>query len=90
MTSTRETSNNGPVETLRDGAIKATIWARFGSNGTFYSVEMSRTYTDEAGNFKTSHSYSGSDLLKVSNLAQRAYERANAMRSADAAGRSSS
>ena len=40
------TENKGPVETLRDGNLKATIWRNFGENGTFYSVEISRTYKD--------------------------------------------
>ena len=28
--SKKETQNNGPVETLRDGALKATIWRNEG------------------------------------------------------------
>ena len=34
-----------PVNTLRDsGGLKATIWKNDSKNGTFYSVEFSRTY----------------------------------------------
>jgi len=62
------TENKGPVETLRDGNLKATIWRNFGENGTFYSVEISRTYKD-GDDYKTAHSFSGAELLKVSRLA---------------------
>lgn len=63
-----------PVETLRDGRLKATIWRNFGDNGTFYSVEISRTYKD-GDDYKNAHSYSGAELLKVSRLSLKAYDR---------------
>jgi len=72
--------SNQPTDTLRDGAIKATIWARNGEKGTFYSVEISRTYKD-GETFKDSHSYSGSELLRVSRLAEQAYDRVRELKS---------
>lgn len=83
MTNTTQHTTNRPVQTLRDGAIKATIWARYGENGTFYSTEISRTYTDEAGKYHDSHSYSGSDLLKVARLSEKAYDAVAKLRAED-------
>ena len=44
--------NNQPADTIRDGSIKATIWANFGEKGTFYTVEISRTYKDDQDNYQ--------------------------------------
>jgi len=63
-----------PVETIRDGSIKATIWKQEGENGAFYTADISRTYTDDAGNYHDSKSISGTDLLKASRLAVKAYD----------------
>lgn len=74
---------NQPADTLRDGALKATIWQNFGDNGNFYSVEFSRTYTDQQGNFRDSHSLSGSEPLQLARLAHKAYDRIAELRGAD-------
>lgn len=66
--------NNKPTETIRDGALKATIWKNQSENGTFYSVDLSRTYQDEQGNYHDSHSFSGSELLRIARLAHKAYD----------------
>ena len=69
-------TNNNPIETLRDGALTATIWANQSSEGkTFHSVTFGRTYTDDAGNVKNADSFSGSDLLKIARLSGQAYDR---------------
>lgn len=78
---TNDTEKKPPVETLRDGAIKATIWANEGEKGTWHSVEISRTYKrPNSEEFSDSYSYSGADLLKVSQLAQKAYERVSELK----------
>lgn len=66
-------SNNQPVHTLRDGAIKATVWANRSEKGTFYSVIVVRGYKDQTDNWKDTDSFSGGDILKASNLYQSAY-----------------
>lgn len=71
---TNENKNQPPIDTLRDGSIKAAIWKNEGEKGTFYSVEFSRTYTKE-DKPASSYSFSGTELLRVSLLAQKAYER---------------
>lgn len=77
--SKKETKNTGPVETLRDGALKATIWRnegkKDGESYVFFTAEISRTYKDDAGNYHDGHSMSAIQLLKVSHLAEKAYDR---------------
>ena len=65
---------NQPTETLRDGSLKATIWKNEGDKGTFFSVNLSRTYKDDAGNYHDSDSFSGTELLRIAHLATRAYD----------------
>lgn len=62
-----------PYATISDGLIKAKIWEMSGPKGEFYSVEIMRSFRDPSGQWKKSYSFSGSELLRVSNLAQRAY-----------------
>lgn len=74
---------NQPTETLRDGRLKATIWKNFGDNGNFYTVNLSRSFKDEAGTWQDSDSYSGAELLRISRLAGKAYDRIGELRQAD-------
>lgn len=74
-----------PIQTLRDGAISASIWKNEGSNGAFYSVTFGRTYTDDAEKPQTADSFSSSDILKVQRIAGKAYDRINELRQSDKA-----
>lgn len=73
---------NKPIDTLRDGQIKATIWENFGEQRNFFSVTFTRTYKDEAGKYRDSDSFSGTQLLRLAHLATRAYDRAVELRQA--------
>lgn len=77
------TDNNKPAETIRDGAIKATIWKNQGEKGAFYSVRIARTWKDEHGQYHDRTDYSGTELLIVSRVALMAYTKVSAMRQAD-------
>ena len=77
--------SNQPIETLRDGSLKATIWSNFGEKGTFYTVNLTRTYKGDGGNYHDSDSFSGSELLRIAHLATRAYDRVGDLRQADKA-----
>lgn len=83
------TNKNQPIDTIREGSLKATIWKNAGDNGDFYSVEISRTYK-QGETFKDSHSFSGSELLRVARLAHIAYDEIAIYRQKDreSAGRS--
>jgi hypothetical protein len=72
-----------PAETLRDGSIKATIWKNEGENGAFYSVSLTRTYTDKDGNPHDVDSFSGTQLLQVAELGKKAYRTCQTHRTAD-------
>jgi len=63
-----------PIKTLRDGLITATLWKNHTDDGAFYSVNLIRSYKDQDGEWNETPSFSGSDLLKASNLATRAYD----------------
>lgn len=65
---------NTPALTIRDGSLKATVWKNQGEKGDFYSVQIIRTYRDEQENWHDSDRFSGSELLRVSRLAQKAYD----------------
>ena len=75
------TTENRPAHTLRDGALKATLWKNEGSKGPFYSVQFSRTFRREDGSYGDSDSFTGADLLKLANLARKAYEQQNRLHS---------
>ena len=72
-------AGNGPVDTLRDRSIKASIWRneteKDGRKRVFFTTSYSRTYEDDDGNLRDSHSFSGAQNLQVARLAQKAYDR---------------
>lgn len=71
-----------PALTLRDGKLKAAIWRNESENGNFYSVTFSRTYKTDEG-YADSTSFSGTELLQLARLADKAYEQAAALREQD-------
>lgn len=72
--------SNRPLETLRDGNLKASIWQNEGDKGPYLMTTLTRTYTDDRGNYHDTSSFSGTDLLRVSELARQAYQRSNELR----------
>lgn len=65
-------------DNIWDGNIKASIWENEGESGQFHSVTFSRTYEDRDGNLRDAHSFAGTDVLKVSELARKAYDEVTA------------
>lgn len=78
------TTNTKPIETLRDGALKATIWKTFGEKGNFFRVRLTRSWKDDAGKYHDSDSFVGTEILRASRLLAQAYDRAIALRRSDA------
>ena len=72
-----------PAATLRDGSLQASIWKNTSENGTFYSTTITRSYQTEDGDYKNTNSYSGTELLKLSRLAAKAYDRELELKAAD-------
>jgi len=56
-----------PVQTLREGRVRASIWENESKNGPFLSVTFDRTYK-EGEEFKSSYSFSYSDLLNFTKV----------------------
>lgn len=67
-------SNQKPVYTLRDRALKATIWRNQSEKGAHYSVQFTKIYTASDQQVKDTHSFSQSDLLRLSYMATKAYD----------------
>lgn len=65
-------SSNAPVDVIRDGALKATIWKNNGENGEFFSTTLSKTF-EQNGALQDGHSFTSGDLLRISELSRRAY-----------------
>lgn len=71
-----QSTTKPPADTLYDRNLRAVIWANQASDGRIrYSVQFTRGYKTEQGNWKESRSFSGPDLLRIAQLAQQAYSR---------------
>ena len=64
-----------PAAVIRDGNISASIWERKNGNETYYATTYAKTYKDEHGNYQTSHSFYGSEHLKLAELSKQVYQR---------------
>jgi len=71
---------NKPARVLWDGNIKAAIFANQGQNGPIYNTAYARIYTDKQGSVKEAYSFSGSENLRIAELARQAYQICNALR----------
>lgn len=80
-------TNKAPEDTLRDAHLKASIWRNEGEKGAYYTTTLARTYKDEQGNPRDTHSFSNNDLLRVAELARGAYSRANELKREQSRGR---
>lgn len=68
-------SKNKPIKTLRDGALKAVIWKNERNGKTYRSVDLYRTYKNEKEDqLKDISNYSGTELLRIARLANKAYD----------------
>lgn len=67
---------NRPIETLRDGALKVSIFRNRGDRGDFYSMVPGRIFTDDKSDkIRETSSLSGSEPLRMANLLTKSYER---------------
>ncbi len=49
-------ANNSPVDRIQIGGVTASIFKNTGSNGTFHTASIERTYKKD-GEFETTNSY---------------------------------
>lgn len=66
---------NKPVEVIRDGNLSASIWQKEGKNGAYYTATYAKSYKDDRGNYQNSHSFYGTDHLKLAELSKQVYQR---------------
>lgn len=76
-------ADNRPADVIRDGNLKASIWRNEGENSVSYATTIARTYKTEDGAYRESNSFTGTELLRVSELARKAYDRTNDLRRDD-------
>ena len=68
--------SNKPLAKIKDGMISASIWANETDEGKIrYSVSIVRNYTDANDKWHETSSFSALELLMVSRLAQKAYDK---------------
>ncbi len=80
---TETRADNRPADVIRDGNLKASIWRNEGENSVSYATTIARTYKTEDGVYRESNSFTGTELLRVSELARKAYDRTNDLRRGD-------
>ena len=80
-----QNATNAPVATHRDGAVSSKVWRNFTKDGEpYYSTTFQRTYTDpRTGNPAETHSFGGTDVLKIQQLASEAYRTIGQMKAQD-------
>lgn len=70
----RTTASNHPIDTLRDGRLKATVWANAGENNeTYHTVTLAKVYEDRNGQLQETASFSPGELLRIAELAREAH-----------------
>lgn len=72
-----------PADVIRDGNLKATIWRNETESGPFYATSFVRTFRDSEGQFHDTNSFVAADLLRLSELARKTYERTSELRRED-------
>lgn len=58
----------------RDGLVEVAVWERETEKGPVYNTERSRSYRDDDGKWRKTHSIPERDLLKAARLDEKAYE----------------
>jgi len=72
-------AKSAPALTIRDGSIKAVLWTNQSANGVFVSTTFAKTY-DDNGTLKDSNSFTGTDVLRLAEVAREAYRASNRIR----------
>jgi predicted 2-oxoglutarate/Fe(II)-dependent dioxygenase YbiX len=67
-------TNNKPVNQLRCGNIKATIWENVSEKGLFFSTTFSRPFKNQFGEWRNGTSFGLNDLEALMNVAFEAKE----------------
>ncbi len=68
-------ANQKPVDEIRIGRVKATIWRNGTEDHPRHNVTFSRLYKDDAGEWKSTQSFGRNDLLVLAKVADQAHSR---------------
>ncbi|MEO1014111.1 MAG: hypothetical protein AAFX08_02870 [Pseudomonadota bacterium] len=71
---------NRPARVLRDGNLKATIWANRNDNGLYFTTSLAKTYTDAQHNVRDTGNFHSADLLRIAELSRLAHHAVNELR----------
>jgi hypothetical protein len=69
----RTDGTNRPVHTLRHRSIKAAVWRNQTEKGPMFNVTVVRSFRDDAGQWRDSHSIGYDDLMNVAALMYEAH-----------------
>ena len=73
-------TNNKPLEVLRDGNLKVTLWANQSKKSDFFiNAVGAKTYESTDGTLKDTHSFTGPEMLRIGKLMDHAYDRSQAL-----------
>ena len=62
-----------PIKRHNDGRLSYAIWENPGEHGKIYNVTFGYSYKDKNGQWQTTQSIPGNEMLKTSYLAKHAY-----------------
>ena len=79
-------SPNQPLEEVRFGPVKAAIWANRTDAGVYHTASFSRLYRTEDGEWRSTASFRGHDLLLLAKVAEAAHTRILELRTGDEEG----
>lgn len=71
-----------PVAKIRVGLVTASIWERAAANSVYHGVTFERSYRDANGQWHTTQSYDGVDLLALAKASDLAHTRILEIRAA--------
>ena len=74
---------NKPAARINLYPVSAVIWRNQTAKGASYSVTFERSYKDQSGNFQTSTSFSGAELLLLAKAADLAHSEVIKLRASD-------
>ena len=63
--------------------VSAAIWRNQNQKGAFYSVTFERSFKDDTGNYKSTDSFTASDLLLLAKIADQAHTEVLRLRALD-------
>ncbi|MEO1193306.1 MAG: hypothetical protein AAFY02_16205 [Pseudomonadota bacterium] len=84
----KTTGPNKPIETLRDGRLKATVWENKNEKGSYHTVSLAKVYEDRNGKLQETNSFSAGELLRIAELARESHGHIRDMRREHAVERS--